>query len=208
MESKKIKPSLKRDTELLFEIGTLRYLDRVWRQFLSPNVANCAEHIFRVTWIALTLAKLEKKGNHEKIMKMALAHDLPETRTGDVHYISRQYTKRHEDMAIADLFADTIHQAEMVELLAEYEERKTIEAQIVKDADYLDAELEMAELRSQGQALGSVWTESRLKKFILLFILNQPKNCGQQLLKRTRMIGMLNHRAIVLWAGIGRRKND
>lgn len=164
MESKKIKPSLKRDTELLFEIGTLRYLDRVWRQFLSPNVANCAEHIFRVTWIALTLAKLENKGNHEKIMKMALAHDLPETRTGDVHYISRQYTKRHEDMAIVDLFADTIHQAEMVELLAEYEERKTIEAQIVKDADYLDAELEMAELRSQGQALGRVWTESRLKK--------------------------------------------
>jgi putative hydrolase of HD superfamily len=154
---------LARDIQLLFEIGTLRHVDRVWKQFMNPDVANCADHIFRTAWIALTIAKYEGAGDHEKILKIALAHDLSETRTGDVHYLSRQYTARNDKMAVEDIFEGTLHKNEMTELMNEYEERKTIEAKIVKDADNIDVELELCELRAKGYSLGRIWTERRLE---------------------------------------------
>jgi putative hydrolase of HD superfamily len=141
--------SLKRDIELLFEISAFRHLDRMWKQFLNPDVANNAEHIFRVAWIALTLARLEKIKNHEKVLKLALLHDLPESRCGDVHYLSRQYVKRDETSAIRDMFAGTVHEKEMLALWREYEERKSKEARIVKDADNLDVEFEIQEYRAK-----------------------------------------------------------
>lgn len=152
-----------RDIEFLFEVGAMRHIDRVWKQFMGPDVANCAEHIFRVAWIAFTIAKREGTGNHEKILKMAFAHDIAESRAGDVHYLSRQYTKRDEGTAIRDIFEGTVHEDEMVELIDEYEKRESIEAKIVKDADNIDVELELRELRGRGHSLGAVWMNSRTK---------------------------------------------
>jgi len=153
--------SLKRDIELLFEIGTFRHLDRVWKQFLDPSVANNAEHSFRVAWIALTIAKAENAGNHEKILKMAMLHDLPETRCGDVHYISRQYVERKEDEAVKDMFAETVHSKEMEELFREYEKRESIESKIVKDADNIDVEFELREQEAKGHSIGAALRKQR-----------------------------------------------
>lgn len=153
--------NLKRDTELFFELGSLRCLDRVWKQFMNADVANIAEHLFRVAWIALTISKLEGAGNHEKILKIALAHDASESRTGDVNHISRQYTKRDEESAVKDIFEGTVHETEMIELMTEYEKRESIESKIVKDADNIDVELEFREMQSKGYRPGSVWLKSR-----------------------------------------------
>ncbi len=152
---------LKRDTDLLYEVGCLRHVMRTWKIFNGAEVGNVAEHSFRVAWIALTLAKHEGKGNHEKILKLALAHDLTETRTGDTNYISRQYVKRDDELAVRDIFWGTAHEKEMTELFAEYEKRESIEAQIVKDADLLDVDMELQEMRSRGNSLGSLWKEKR-----------------------------------------------
>ncbi len=140
----------KRDIELLYELGTLRFVDRTWRQFLSPEFANVADHMFRVAWIALLIARREGNNNHEKILKMALVHDVPEGRTGDANAVQKEYTERDEERAAHDLFADTSLQDEMVALWKEVEERKTAEAQIVKDADYLDQLLELKEQEFKG----------------------------------------------------------
>jgi len=152
---------LKRDTELLYEVGCLRHVMRTWKSFNGADVANTAEHSFRVSWIALTLSKLEGKGSHEKILKLALAHDMTETRTGDTNYISRQYVKRNDELAVRDIFFDTVHEKEMLELFAEYEKRESIESQIVKDADLLDVDMELQELKARGDSLGSIWKEKR-----------------------------------------------
>jgi len=157
--------NIKRDIEVLFEIGTFRYLDRVWKQFLNMGVANCAEHSFRVAWVALTLARYEKDVDFEKLLKMALVHDLAESRTGDVNYISRQYTKRMESEAVSDIFKNTSHDNEMIEICKEYEERKSLEAKIVKDADTIDVDLELQELSSKGSSLGRLWKKHR-KEFV------------------------------------------
>lgn len=153
--------NIKRDIELLFEIGTFRYVDRTWKQFLNSSVANCSEHTFRMTWIALTLARYEKNVDYEKLMMTALLHDLPESRCGDVHYLSRQYVERREDEAVKDMFDGSSHGSKMSELFREYEERKTIESKIVKDADNLDIELELRELDAKGNSISKLWTKNR-----------------------------------------------
>lgn len=142
-----------RDLELLYELGAFRYVLRTWRQFLNGDFANNAEHSFRVVWTALIIARREGVGNHEKILKMALVHDLPESRAGDAHYLSRMYVDRHEELAVTDMFADTSLGQEVVDLWREYEAKSSIEAKIVKDADNLDVDLELQEQSSRGNQL-------------------------------------------------------
>jgi putative hydrolase of HD superfamily len=149
------------DVNLLYEIGAFRYVQRTWRHFYGPDFANNAEHSFRVAWIALLIAKIENIQDTGKIVKLALLHDLAESRTGDVNYIQRQYTKRDEDMAVADMFDGTSLAEEMGELWQEYEARETIESKIVKDADNIDVDLELQEQTTKGVTLGASWSESR-----------------------------------------------
>jgi len=134
-----------RDLEFLFEMGRLRLLQRTWQRFFMTKVANDVEHTFRVMWLALIIAKKEKVGNEEKIMKMALVHDVTESRTGDVDYLSRLYSERKEELAIHDMFEGVALEGEFIELWKEFEKRETIEAKIVKDADNLDIDMELME---------------------------------------------------------------
>jgi len=151
----------KRTLELLFEIGAFRHVERTWKQFYDANVTNNAEHSFRVAWIALTLAKEEGVTNHEKVLKMALLHDLSESRCGDTNYLSRQYVAQNEEMSIKDIFKGTPHEQEVYELWKEYKERKSKEAQIVKDADTLDVDIEIQEQFYKGAKLSLVFKKYR-----------------------------------------------
>lgn len=152
--------SLKRDLELFYEIGCFRFLQRTWKQFLNLDVQNISEHIFRVMWIALVISKHENVGNHEKILKMVLIHDIPESRGAEVHYLSRQYVDRHEEEAIEDILKNTALDNEFVDLWKEYDKKECIEAKIIKDADNLDCDLEIREQMAKGHQLES-WKESR-----------------------------------------------
>ncbi|QQG49627.1 MAG: HD domain-containing protein [Candidatus Berkelbacteria bacterium] len=148
------------DINFLFEVGTLRHVQRTWRQFLGADFANVSEHTFRLMWVALLIASKEKEVNGEKLLKMALVHDLPESRTGDVHYVSRLYTTRNEQLAINDMLASTSLK-EFVDIWEEYERFDCIEAKIVKDADTLDVELELREQQVHGSPLKKLWGARR-----------------------------------------------
>lgn len=142
---------MNRDIELLFELGMLRHMPRQWSRFNGIDFAKLADHHFRVIWIALVIAGREKqKVNTEKVIKMALVHDVAESRASDVDYVSRQYVERNEELAAADMFTGTILEEEFLALLAEYEERTSLESQIVKDADNLDVDMEIQEQESNG----------------------------------------------------------
>src|SRR5579872_6919426 len=112
---------MKKDIEFLYEIGTLRFMQRTWRQFLNPDFSNISEHIFRVTWIALILARMEGVKSEEKIMKMAMVHDIGESRTGDVNYVARLYTKRDEITAVSDMVKGSLLD-DFLDLFKEYED--------------------------------------------------------------------------------------
>lgn len=150
-----------RDLELLYEIGALRFIQRSWKRFLHPFAQNITEHTYRVIWIALIIAKQEGSVNCEKMLKMALVHDLSESRSGDVDYISRLYTKANEALGIEDIFAGTSFEKEYVNLWKEYEDRSSLEAKIVKDADNLDVDFELREQKTMGNQLHEVFTSKR-----------------------------------------------
>lgn len=143
----------KRDLEFLYEIGTLRNMERAWKQILATDVASDPEHVFRVVFISLILARSEGVKNEEKIIKMALVHDLAETRTNDHHYVHSVYVKSDEKKASTDMFFGTSINDLNSEILHEYEERKTIESKIVKDADNLDIDFELKEIEERGHKL-------------------------------------------------------
>lgn len=166
---------IKRDIEFLYEIGCMRFIARQWRQFLNPDFQNNTEHTFRVVWIALVITTMEKVTTTERIMKMTLVHDIGESRSGDLHYVSRQYSTRNEKVALNDVLKGTSLEGELLDLWNEYEERKTKEAQIVKDADNLDVDFELREQKVKGDNLMDQWIKIRKKVYSKLFTKSAKK---------------------------------
>jgi putative hydrolase of HD superfamily len=150
----------KRNIDLLYEVGSMRNVQRSWRQYFGMDCANILEHSIRVALIALILGRLEGVKDEGKLLKMALVHDLPETRAGDLTHLQRLYSDRDEAKAAEALFADT-NLEDLTEVLEEYEERHSIEAKIIKDADNLDVDLELRELADKGSVLPAQWKKSR-----------------------------------------------
>jgi putative hydrolase of HD superfamily len=153
----------KKDIEFLYEVGTLRNLERSWKQTLGVSVANDLEHTIRVIYLALLIARGEGVKNEEKIMKMALVHDVAETRTNDSNYVHKVYVEANEKLAKQHIFGGTSLKDLNEEILHEYDERRTIESKIVKDADNLDVDIEMKELEERGHLLPKKWAGFRKK---------------------------------------------
>jgi putative hydrolases of HD superfamily len=154
-------PVNSRDLDFLFEIGSLRNVPRGWRQHLGMDCASDPEHSFRVAWLALIIARMEGVKDEEKILKMALVHDLAETRTSDHSYVQKVYVTADEHSAAEDTFRDTTLEDIQKNILEEYERRESIESQIVKDADNLDIDFELMEFEEKGSKLPAKWLEFR-----------------------------------------------
>lgn len=163
LKKKNLTKKLGHHVDLFYEIGSLMNIKRAWGQFLGDEVRNNIEHSFRVTIIALTIARLEGVGNEEKIIKMALFHDLSESRSIDIAFAHRSYVDRHERQAAKDQLTNTVFSTDILPLLQEYKARKSIESLIVKDADHLEVDLE---LREQAE-FGNKVAESYIKNFRL-----------------------------------------
>ena len=157
---------LKRDIEFLFEIGTLRNVERTWCQVLGHGMATVLEHTVRVVFLALLLARMEGEKDEEKIIKMALAHDLSESRTGDANYVNAVYLKRDEKLARKDLFTGTSLLDFERDILREFEERKSKVSKIVKDADNLDVEMELVELEAHGSHTAAIMSKNRKESLL------------------------------------------
>ena len=142
-------------------MGNIRLIDRMWRRFHTTSFANLADHHFRVFWIAMTIAAHEGDVDTGKIAKLAMVHDIAESRAGDVDYLARQYVVRNEELAIQDMLKGTGLEKEFYELWQEYEERESLESKIVKDADNLDVDFELAEQAAGGNALQELWQDNR-----------------------------------------------
>ena len=142
---------MKNDINFLYEIGSLRKIPRAWQQVLTGKVQNISEHIFRVTMIAWIIA-LAEKADVSKVLKIALIHDIAESRTGDIAFMHRDYVERNEELANKHIFDKTLLENDAVALLEEYEKRESLESRIVKDADNLDVDLELCELMKIGDS--------------------------------------------------------
>lgn len=162
MNKSKKKSAKQRDLEFLYEIGAMRFIDRSWRQFYNPGAQNLSEHHLRVAWLALIIAQREGVKDTGKVVKMALVHDIGESRTGDASWMQKQYVTRDEEHGILDVFKNTSIADEFVSLWREYEEKESLEAKIVKDADNLDVDLELQEREAIGGRLKKEWSDTRI----------------------------------------------
>jgi putative hydrolases of HD superfamily len=155
---------MKRLANFLFEAGMLKRTPRSGFQFLGSGAESVAEHIFRTVYIGFTLGHLVKDVDTDKLLRMCLFHDLPEARTGDMNYVNKKYVKVDEEKAVNDL-ADTLpFGAEIRDVIFEFMEGKTIEAQLAYDADQLELILALKEYKDLGNTYADEWLAFALKR--------------------------------------------
>jgi 5'-deoxynucleotidase len=155
---------------ILIELQRLKRLDRTgWTLRGLPNgTESVAAHSFGVAVTAMTLAdELQARGvsvNMERLLRMALLHDWAETRVGDMpktatSYFGSEVRKRAESAAFADVVSGTGNAESLYsELHDDYEQRKSLEARLVKAADVVDLLVQALALeRSGARGLEEFW---------------------------------------------------
>lgn len=154
---------MKEIANFLFEVGILSKTPRSWPPFLGSGKQSVAEHINRVVFIGYSLASVEK-ADVGKVMKMCLFHDMAESRVSDLNYVHQKYVKSEEQKVINELSQSLSFGADISEIIKEYEERKTKESLLAKDADNLEFILSLKEQIDVGNKRAESWMKSALKR--------------------------------------------
>ncbi len=116
-----------------------------------------ADHTFGVVFLSMLLGD-ELHLDTEKMMKMALVHDMAEIKLGDIHYESQTYIgenamKNAEEKAIGDVLPE-----DYVKLWKEYVSRESREAQLVSACDKLELYFQALRYEKAGYTgLGHFW---------------------------------------------------
>ena len=114
---------------------------------LPPGAESVAAHTYGVAMTAMMLAdECAARGvrvDTERVLRLALLHDLQETRTGDMpRTVAGYYGAEARKAAERAAFDDVMREARAAELYArlheDYEERASLEAKLVKAADIID----------------------------------------------------------------------
>lgn len=148
---------MKQIANFLFEARILKDIIRSGYAFLGSGKESIAEHSFMTAFICFTMSRLDPGIDAEKLMSMALIHDLPEARTGDLNYVEKKYTRRDEAKAISDATIDLSFSKEIKTLVEEFNLGKSKEAQLANDADQLSFILELKKLKDLGAKGPEKW---------------------------------------------------
>ena len=151
--------------ETLIELNTLKELPRtgwILRGIPKSECESIAEHTASLTWLVLmTTPLLEKEYKEQnklqkidgrKILEMALIHDIPEVRIGDIDRqgsISfgpgfKQMKKKGENLIFETLLSEISKETEnhLIEIWNELRRKETIEARFVNELDHIDAAIQ------------------------------------------------------------------
>ena len=109
-----------------------------------PDPESVSEHCFSVCWYALLLAEAAG-ADPLRTLRLALLHDLPESKTGDLAapavsaYIGAEAKRQIEIAVLTQISAGLSlpQQEAQLTLLAELDAGTTLEARLVHDADKL-----------------------------------------------------------------------
>lgn len=147
-----------------FELGMLKKTPRSGFQFLGSGRESVADHSFRVAAIGFTLARLAQNVDPFKVVCLALFHDIPEARTGDMNYVNKRYVTVDEGGAVDDLAGSLPFGDELKALLGEYRDAETEEARLAHDADQLDLILELKEQNDLGNTYAIKWIHFAIQR--------------------------------------------
>ena len=145
------------------------------------DIESVSSHSYSVAVIALTLSEMTRLRTREvdveRVLKMALLHDLSESLTFDISkaylgYLGRkgsQLKTRLEWKAISRILSGLENERLVRSFrttLEEYSSLKSLEARIVHSADALDLLLQIIEYERMGYSkttLGPIWRETKSK---------------------------------------------
>ena len=155
-----------RIADFLFEVGMLKRTPRTGWQFLAgAEGESVADHSFRVAMIAFVLARMDgEEVDADRVLRLALVHDLPEARTGDLNYMNQKYVHADEEKAGADMARGLPFADELGDLLAEYRDEVTPESILTHDADQLELLCQLVENRDGGVPGTEHWVPHVLKR--------------------------------------------
>ncbi len=119
----------------------------IYSGFKRNDADSVAAHSFNVVAFAYLLSReLKNSGTNvdcDKVLKMAVLHDMGEAITGDigtwVKVLAEGKFEEVEHKAFRLLTRNLSDKEELVELFEEYNQLDTLESQVVKLADALDA---------------------------------------------------------------------
>lgn len=155
----------KKLTNLIYEAANVKRMLRTGWQRLGDNEEGVGEHSFMTAVIAYLLARqinLQENSDRmvslEKILVMSIFHDFHEGRTGEMDKVAKLYMTRHEDKANLDIFSGI--DDELLAQLNEYEAKKTLEAQVVYEANVIAFGVECKILMERGNTHAKEWMDA------------------------------------------------
>lgn len=162
----------------LFEITTLKRLQRTGWQILGEGKESIAEHSYMVAMISYLLAQ-QTNADIQKTLVMALFHDTEEARTGDAYRLAKLYITIDKKQAQKDLLQNISHPEKIHRLLEEYEKRESLESKIVKDADNLSLCFELKPMVEKGNTQAKEWLDAN----VAALQLSESQELGKALLE-------------------------
>ena len=162
---------------LFLETASLKRVPRAgWFQRGVPHVESVAEHSFGVAFVALAMSDLvndesERESGQvlldlEKVLTMALLHDLAEVRLTDLPVSATKLfpetvKSRAEASAIGDLVAPLPAAGRWTALWQEFEDQSSPEGRLVRDADKLEMMVQCLRYEQAGsRGLDEYWLAS------------------------------------------------
>lgn len=168
----------KKLAHFIYETGIHRHTPRSAFWFLGDGKQSVAEHLFRTTMIAYALAHVTPGVDKARVVLLALVHDLGEGRTGDPNYVHQRYGRLAEREAVHDMVEGLPFAAEVIGLFDEQEEKATVEAKLVKDADQLEWIATLKEEEARGNPKAGSW----IRHAILRLKTPEAKKIAKELL--------------------------
>lgn len=141
------------------ETGMLMQMPRSHRRHLGNTFDTVASHCHHSGIIAYILATLENLPfrDRKRAMTMAMIHDIPEARTGDLDYVAKHYSKTNEAKAIDAQLKGLPGREYFKGLYKEWGEQKTQASRCAKDADALEQRYQEWTLMHQGNKMAERW---------------------------------------------------
>lgn len=149
---------------LIMEARMLKNLPRSGYQFLGNGRESVAEHVFTTAFIAMVLARMVPGIDARRLLEMCMLHDLAEARTGDLNYVQKQYVQADEDRAARDALGEIPFKSEWHALLKEFNQSRTEEARLARDADQLSFILELKVMADRGYRPARKWLPHVLER--------------------------------------------
>lgn len=152
-------------THYLYETQYLKQLKHSgWTLVHAPRPDSVAEHALLASQIAFFISESEN-AETSKVLEMIIFHDNAETRIGDLNKLQTRYIDhkvKTERKALEDQtnFMPENLKTRFLENFDEMENAETLEAQVVKDADYLEQGFQARIFQAGGQTGLERWLEN------------------------------------------------